>query len=74
MNRTFTVKVKWGKQIFKDVELEEEESFNSFFATLYSLTMVPIEKQKILFKGKFIKVEIIMITLIFLDQSKSAGF
>ncbi len=56
MNRTFTVRVKWGKQIFKDVDLEEEETFDSFFATLYSITMVPVEKQKILFKGKFIKV------------------
>jgi hypothetical protein len=56
MNKEFTVRVKWGKKLFKGVTLECEETFESFFATLYSLSMVPVQKQKVLFKGKFLKV------------------
>ena len=57
MNVVYKVKVKWGKKVFKDVELDVEESFEMFFATLYSLSLVPVEKMRILYKGKFLKVK-----------------
>ena len=55
---TYRVKVKWGKQMFKDVELSfsETDNFEEFFFQLYSLSMVPVDKQKVILKGKFLKV------------------
>lgn len=32
------------------------DSFEDFFVNLYSLSLVPIDKQKVLYKGKFLKV------------------
>ena len=58
MDITYKVKVKWGKTVYKDVEIEMSEPFEVFFGTLYSLSMVPVEKQKVLFKGKFLKVSL----------------
>ena len=40
------VTVKWGKEVFKDVELNSEESPEVFKAQLLALTNVPVERQK----------------------------
>lgn len=43
----FKVKVKWGKEIFKDVEVNTDEEVLLFKATLFSLSGVNPERQKI---------------------------
>mmetsp|Transcript_14995 Transcript_14995/g.12729 ORF Transcript_14995/g.12729 Transcript_14995/m.12729 type:complete len:149 (-) Transcript_14995:1186-1632(-) len=45
------VTVKWGKETYKDVELDTAGSVHEFKAILYSMTDVPVEKQKVLCKG-----------------------
>lgn len=49
------VNVKWGKQTFADVEFDKSLPLEVFQATLYSLTSVPPERQKIALKGKLLK-------------------
>jgi hypothetical protein len=44
--------VKWGKENY---EVESVESLEEFQALLFSLTMVPPDRQKIMCKGKMIK-------------------
>lgn len=46
------VSVKWGKENY---EVESVESLEEFQALLFSLTMVPPDRQKIMCKGKMIK-------------------
>jgi hypothetical protein len=41
-----TVNVKWGKELFKDVEVNPNEPPTAFKATLFSLTNVPVDRQK----------------------------
>ena len=43
----FKVKVKWGKETFKDVEVNTDEEVLLFKATLFSLSGVNPERQKI---------------------------
>lgn len=43
----FKVKVKWGKEVFKDVEVNTDEEVLLFKATLFSLSGVNPERQKI---------------------------
>ena len=50
------VTVKWGKETYKDVELDTAGSVHEFKAILYSMTDVPVEKQKVLCKGSVWKV------------------
>ena len=52
---TIKVSVKWGKQLFSDVELNMGEEILVFKSQIYALTNVPVEKQKIMAKGKIIK-------------------
>jgi len=52
---TFTVHVKWGKQKFTDVEVNQEEPPVLFQAQLFALSGVPPERQKIMAKGKALK-------------------
>eukprot|EP00465_Bigelowiella_longifila_P013122 CAMPEP_0185261554 /NCGR_PEP_ID=MMETSP1359-20130426/9910_1 /TAXON_ID=552665 /ORGANISM="Bigelowiella longifila, Strain CCMP242" /LENGTH=482 /DNA_ID=CAMNT_0027848213 /DNA_START=1 /DNA_END=1449 /DNA_ORIENTATION=+ len=46
------VTVKWGKKVF---EIEIGESLGEIQAQLYSLTQVPVERQKILARGRQLK-------------------
>ena len=50
-----TVKVKWGKEVFSDIELSTEEPPIVFKAQLFALTGVPNERQKLMFKGSTVK-------------------
>lgn len=52
---SFTVHVKWGKEKFSDVELNQDESPVVFQAQLFALSGVPPERQKIMAKGKTLK-------------------
>lgn len=47
--------VKWGKEIFKDVEVDMEQPPEMFKMQLYSLTGVPSERQKVMVKGGLLK-------------------
>ena len=47
--------MKWGKELFKDVELDTKESPDVFRAQIFALTGVPIDKMKLLLKGSTIK-------------------
>ena len=52
---TIKVSIKWGKQQFNDVEVNLQEDITLFKCQVYALTNVPVEKQKIMAKGKIIK-------------------
>jgi len=54
---TVKVKVKWfnGKTTLDDVELRKTESPTTFKAQLSTLTGVPVERQKLMYKGTVIK-------------------
>lgn len=47
--------VKWGKQRIP-VEIDSSENPMIFKAQLMTMTNVPIERQKIIFKGKMLDV------------------
>ena len=49
------VNVKWGKQTFTDVECDTNGDVETFRAILYALSNVPVDKQKIMVKGKIVK-------------------
>ena len=49
------VNVKWGKELFKDVEVDMDEPPDLFKLQLMSLTSVPVERQKIMGKGGMVK-------------------
>lgn len=53
----FKINVKWGKQKFKDVELNTGEGAETFMNQLYSLSNVPVDKQKITIKGTKLKTD-----------------
>jgi ubiquitin carboxyl-terminal hydrolase 14 len=46
-----SVNVKWGKEVFADVEVNLAESVDTFRAQLYCLSSVPVDKMKINVKG-----------------------
>lgn len=48
------VKVKWGKEIYNDIDLDTDLETTVFKAQLFALTSVSIERQKLMFKGKVI--------------------
>ena len=50
------VSVKWGKSSY-DVDVDPAEGLETFQAALFSLTSVPSERQKLLYKGKFLKAD-----------------
>lgn len=54
---SITVNVKWGKQMFEDIELDLSDDIATFKCQLYALTNVPVEKQKVMAKGKVLKDE-----------------
>lgn len=51
----YKVNIKWGKQTFKDVELDTNQDAETFLNQLYSLTNVPVDKQKVIVKGSKVK-------------------
>jgi hypothetical protein len=51
----YTVKVKWQKETFKDVQVDTDGDIELFKAQLYALSSVPIERQKIMCAGKTLK-------------------
>jgi hypothetical protein len=50
------VNIKWGKEELKDLEIDYEMPPMVFMTQLFSLTGVPIERQKIMVKGGMLKV------------------
>ncbi|CAH1393070.1 unnamed protein product [Nezara viridula] len=51
----FKVNIKWGRETFKDVEVNTDEDPLVFKAQLYALTGVIPERQKVMFKGSSLK-------------------
>lgn len=49
------VNIKWGKELYKDVEVDMEQPPEMFKMQLYSLTGVPTERQKVMGKGGLLK-------------------
>jgi ubiquitin carboxyl-terminal hydrolase 14 len=49
-----TVKVKWGKENYPNVELDTDELPILFKAQLFALTGVQPERQKVMLKGKIV--------------------
>ena len=56
-NEFSLVNVKWGKQTFSNVECDPSQDVMTFRAILYALSCVPVDKQKIMVKGKMVKDE-----------------
>lgn len=54
MSPCVTVKVKWGKESYQDVELNTDEPPLLFKAQLFALTGVQPERQKLMVKGKVV--------------------
>ncbi|XP_058125502.1 ubiquitin carboxyl-terminal hydrolase 14 [Anopheles ziemanni] len=54
---SFTVNVKWGKENFKNIEVNTDEEPLLFKAQLFALTGVQPERQKVLCKGISLKDE-----------------
>ena len=49
------VKVKWGKEVFNDVEANTDEDPALFKAQLFALTGVQNDRQKVMVKGVTLK-------------------
>lgn len=58
LNYFILVNVKWGKQKFESVEVNTDEAPEVFQAQMFALSSVPPERQKIMAKGKALKVHI----------------
>lgn len=54
---TIKVSVKWNKQVFEEVELNLADDIATFKGQVYALSNVPVEKQKLMAKGKILKDE-----------------
>lgn len=50
-----SVKVKWGRESFPDVNVNTDEDPNVFKAQLFTLTGVQINRQKVMCKGVALK-------------------
>jgi len=50
-----SVKVKWGKELFSNIEVNTEEDPILFKAQLFALTGVQPERQKVMLKGMTLK-------------------
>jgi ubiquitin carboxyl-terminal hydrolase 14 len=50
----FKVNIKWSKELFKDIELNTDDSPLVFKAQMYALSNVKPERQKIMCGGKII--------------------
>jgi hypothetical protein len=49
------VSIKWGKEVFPDVEADPSQPPMVFKSQLYTLTSVPPERQKVMIKGALLK-------------------
>ena len=47
--------VKWGKTTFQDVDCDTAQDALTFKAIIYGLSSVPVDKQKVMIKGKVVK-------------------
>lgn len=56
----FSVNVKWGKENFKDVECDTAEPLMVFKAQLFALSGVAPDRQKIMVRGKTLRVGYIL--------------
>lgn len=54
----FVVKVKWGKEVYTDVEVNTDEPPLVFKAQLFALTGVNPARQKVMMKGGTLKDEV----------------
>eukprot|EP00983_Pelagomonas_calceolata_P122206 1160884-Pelagomonas_calceolata.AAC.24 len=48
------VSVKWGKEMYKDLEVDTQEQPLAFKSLLFSLSGVPPERQKLMIKGALV--------------------
>jgi ubiquitin carboxyl-terminal hydrolase 14 len=55
LNVSLPVKVKWGKELYTDVDLNTEEEPLVFKAQLYALTGVEPQRQKVMIKGQTVR-------------------
>jgi hypothetical protein len=55
MNMILSVKVKWGKENYPDIEVNTDEDPLVFKAQLFALTGVQPERQKVMLKGTTLK-------------------
>lgn len=55
LSLSIPVKVKWGKEVFNDVEANTDEDPILFKAQLFALTGVQNERQKVMLKGATLK-------------------
>lgn len=53
----YSIKVKWGKELFPNVEVNTDEEPMLFKAQLFALTGVQPERQKVMLKGMTLKDE-----------------
>lgn len=51
----FSVKVKWGREVYPDIDVNTDEEPILFKAQLFALTGVQPERQKIMCKGGILK-------------------
>ncbi len=58
------VTIKWNKQSFDNFEVDPALGVEVLKAQLFDLTNVPCDKQKIMFKGKILKVCIVVLILV----------
>lgn len=65
------IALKWGKEKF-DLDLDPTENLLDFKAKIYAVTSVPVDKQKLIFKGNVLKVHIqrLLISIIILFSRK----
>lgn len=54
---SYKVKVKWGKEMFSDVEVSTDDEPILFKAQLFAITGVPPDRQKVMIKGTTLKDE-----------------
>ncbi|DAZ94796.1 TPA: hypothetical protein N0F65_002409 [Lagenidium giganteum] len=45
------VSIKWGKQVFEDIVVDKSASVDVLKAQIYALTMVPVDRQKLMSKA-----------------------
>mmetsp|Transcript_13520 Transcript_13520/g.31109 ORF Transcript_13520/g.31109 Transcript_13520/m.31109 type:complete len:485 (+) Transcript_13520:47-1501(+) len=55
MAKSVKVNIKWNKQMFKDVEVSLMDGVEVLKLQLFSLTSVPVERQKVMVKGATLK-------------------
>jgi ubiquitin carboxyl-terminal hydrolase 14 len=50
------VNIKWGKQTLQDIDVDVDQDVLTFKTQVYAMSNVPVDKQKIMIKGKILKV------------------